>query len=484
MLKRKTILVLIIIIILVIITIQLVSTFKNSKAKSTDYIMTKPISINNTMDITTGNESKQKLTSFIPLSQSEILLGIISYDLNLDDSEEQIHIIRKQNDPAGHIFVLIAAYNQKTKTWFRMMECETLVTQLKTLNLRFQAITSDSIISLICEGLNEKNESTLTIYRIITKPETSTSFTLVQVFSDYGDSVLLESAQKSEGYSIIVSKTIPETPDMILEERWEWDAVLNRYMKKTETTISKNRIINSKIEKLLSSSKEEITQFITGIWYRTAEKKQLYIDFQFTEEKIIFSVDDYSEIYSIDSITMTNRGLYISSINQSIASLKRYTTIEIKTETSIELRMFQNLGVKGDSAIDWNGTYSRFYGTIKTKSFFEQIPKEILLSFNGTYKNDTGLQLVLNNPEYILNKTSNDTDTEHGFFYILLYKNQYILDCIPVNGPGAQRKTFFIKKRIQNKLDSKGTILELVPVKFTLKGPVETAETGIELIRQ
>lgn len=484
MFKRKTILVLIIIVILiVIIAVQLISMFKTSTAKSTDYIMTKPIIINNTIDITTENESKQKLTSFIPLSQSEILLGIISYDLNLDDSEEQIHIVRKQNDPAGHIVLIIAVYNQKTKAWMRLMECETLVTQLKTLNLRFQAITHDSIISLICEGLNEKNESTLTIYRIIAKPETLANFTLVQVFSDYGDSVLLDSTQKSESYSIVVSRTIPETPDMILEERWEWDATPSRYSKKSETIINKDKIINSKIEKLLlSSSKEEIIQYITGIWYRTAEKKQLYIDFQFNEEKVIFSVEDYSEIYSIDSITMTNRGLYISCYNQSIASLKRYITLEIRTETSIELRMFQNLGVKGDSAIDWNGTYSRFFGSFKTKSFFEQLPKEILLSFNGTYKNDTGLQLILNSPEYSLSKAANDT--EHGFFYILLYNNQYILDCVPVNNPNAQRKAFYIKKKIQNKLDSKATILELVPVKITLKGPVETGETVIELSKQ
>lgn len=483
MFKRKTILVLIIIaLLIVIITVQLINMFKTTTAKSTDFIMTKPIPINNSMDITAESESKQKLTSFIPLSQSEILLGIISYDLNLDDSEEQIHIVRKQNDPAGHIVLIIAVYNQKTKSWFRLMECETLVTQLKTLNLRFQAITNDAFISLICEGLNEKNESTLTIYRIIAKPETAANFILVQVFSDYGDSVLLNSAQKTESYFIVVSKTIPETPVMILEERWEWDPAYNRYTKKLETVINKEKIINSKIEKLLSSSKDEITQFITGIWYRLAEKKLLYIDFQFNEEKVIFSVDDYSEIYSIDSITMTNRGLYISCINQSITSLKRYITLEIRTETGIEIHMFQNLGVKGDSAIDWNGTYNRFYGSITSKSIFEQLPKEILLSFNGTYKNDTGLQLVLNAPEYSLSRTAHDV--EHGFFYLLLYKNQYILDCIPVNTTNTQRKAFFIKKKVQNKLDSKSILLELIPIKITLKGPIETGETAIELSKQ
>ncbi|HOT59517.1 MAG TPA: pallilysin-related adhesin [Spirochaetales bacterium] len=483
MFKRKTIIVLVIIVfLLVIISIQLFGIFNTASTKSTDYIMTKPIIINNTMDIATENESKQKLTSLIPLSPSEILLGIISYDLNQDDSEEQIHIVRKQNDPAGHIVLIIAAYNVKTKIWFRLMECETLVTQLKTLNLRFQAITNDSIMSLICEGLNEKNESTLTIYRIIAKPETSANFTLVQVFSDYGDSVAFDTAQSSKDYSIVVSRTVPEAPDTIIEERYEWDFEQSRYAKKLETTIAKDKIINSKIEKLLASTKEEITQFITGIWYRNAEKNQLYIDFQFNEEKIIFSLEDYSEIYSIDSITMTNRGLYISCINQSIASLKRYITLEIRTETSIEVRMFQNLGVKGDSAIDWNGTYSRFYGSTKSKSIFEQLPKEIILSFNGTYKNDTGIQLVLNAPEYSLSKTANDM--EHGFFYILLYKNQYILDCIPVNAQGATRKAFFIKKKIQNKLASKATILELVPIKITLKGPVETGETIIELSKQ
>ena len=482
MVKLRTIFIAVIIFIIIVfaVIINFTNIFKNTSVNNSDFTMVKPIIINNSLDITSEKESEVKLISYIPLAQSEILLGILSYDLNFDDSEEQIHIIRKQNDPTGHLILLIAMYNRKTKSWFRLAECETLVTQLKTLNLRFQSITNDPIMSLICEGLNEKNESTLTIYRIVPQNDTLTNNSLILAFSDYGDSVQLDNTNDSLSYVISVSRLIPENPDSIIEEIWKWDNIHNRYVKNKETIINKDKIINSKIEKLLSSSINEITQFINGIWYKTSEIKPLYIDFQFKENKIVFSLVDYSEIYSIDSITQTSRGLYISCINQSITSLKRYITIEIKSESSIELRIFQNLGVKGESAIDWNGVYTKYYSAVKTQSVFEQPSKEIVSSFNGTYLNDSGIQLILNSPEYQLTQAT--SISEHGYFYILIYNNKYILDCVPTLG--AQRKAYIINKRIQNKLDSKHTSIELIPIKITLSGPVETGENVIELVKQ
>lgn len=470
----------VILVVVFAILFNFTNLFKRSVTNVSEYTMVKPISINNSLDITTENESDVKLTSYIPLAQSEILLGVVSYDLNLDDSEEQIHIIRRQNDPTGHLILLIALYNQKTRSWFRLQECETLVTQVKTMNLRFQSITNDPVMSLICEGLNEKNESTLTIFRILPHDDTLTNNSLILAFSDYGDSVQLDISKDYTNYVISVSRIIPENPDFIIEEIWEWDTAHNRYIKNKETIVTKDKIISAKIEKLLSSSKNEITQFVSGIWYKTTEARPLYIDFQFTEDKIVFSLIDYSEIYSVDSITQTNRGLYIGCINQSISSLKRYITIEIKSENSIELRIFQNLGLKGESAIDWNGVYTKFYASVKAKPIFEQPSKEIVSSFNGTYKNDTGIQLVLNSPEYFISQTTNAV--EHGYFYLLLYNNQYLLDCVPAQG--TQRKAFIIKKRIQNQLYSKNTILELIPIRITLTGPVETGEGILELIKQ
>ena len=476
-------------ILLSLFLIKLLVDANISKKKLSEYSIAKPIVINNVFDSAAETENPQKISSYIPLSPYETLLGITAVDLNLDDSEEQLHVVRKQTDPSGHLFLLVAQYNPKTRTWSRILECETLVTQIKTLNLRIKLITGDNIMSLICEGLNDKNESTISIFRILQSQDAANKLLLQPVFSDFSDSVVLENESNENGKTasdsevISISKNDPDNPEVILEEKWRWDNPTNKYVKYNTQFIQRAKLISSKIAGILNSPTESIFGFVSGIWIKNQNKDSLIIDFQTNENLVVFLMTDYSEIYSIDSVTSTRLGLYISCINQSISTLKRYITLEIKSDNQVELRIFQNINVKGESSVDWNGTYSRYVGNTRNKVVYEPASKETSSAINGTYKDTAAQTLIFNYPSYLIRDASNAI-IEEGFACMYSVQGKSLLDLIPTNNPSRPRRTFMVSTKSVTILNIKKGLLLLQPVKISLTGILETGEASIEYERQ
>ena len=76
-------------------------------------------SIVSTAPDTSDAKAGTKVTSSIALEANETLLDLYSFNLDYDDEEEQILVIRESDDPTGNIRIVLADYSPFGRRWSR-----------------------------------------------------------------------------------------------------------------------------------------------------------------------------------------------------------------------------------------------------------------------------------------------------------------------------------------------------------------------------
>ena len=100
-------------------------------------------------------QRSERLFSAIPLETNETLLDLYSFNLDPDDEEEQILVIRRADDQNGLIRIVVADYSQQSRRWLRTWSGETLATNIKTFQITISDLLGSHEVNIICTGMNE-----------------------------------------------------------------------------------------------------------------------------------------------------------------------------------------------------------------------------------------------------------------------------------------------------------------------------------------
>ncbi len=440
-------------------------------------------------------------TSSIPLEPNETLLDLYSFNLDFDDEEEQILVIRESDDPTGIIKVVLADYSPFSKKWTRSWKGSSLVTKNKTFQVSVNDLIGDHNLNIVCTGMNDSNEQTMTIYWKSQELDQKQGTTFLKVFEQAGSAVIVEEVERPDSYKlgqsnadswpISVWKADAASGNYLdqIKESWRWSFTDKAYILVLTENIPGASIARKKAESILDGTAETFKQFLDGTWYKESidplSPAAQFITFQSRDESLLFSGDGLIEVYGWENSNPTRYGLYIASRNQSVRNLRRLMDIELASADSIQVRVFQDYRIKADISGRWDGRYRKLGAEIATS--FKRSPAMAttgLTDLSGAYESDDGMKLVLEGTTYRIEAVAG---VETGSIAIFTLDGKTILDMrqTPASGGVPSRRSWVAETTIKNEPD--GTMMRrliLQEVKIGILGIEPSQEQPIVFKKQ
>ncbi|MBU0936663.1 MAG: pallilysin-related adhesin [Spirochaetes bacterium] len=449
------------------------------------------LTIGETEDVDSPEEELElALSSAVELKPSETLLDIYSLKFDTHNIEDtQLLVIRDSNDPFGYLRIAAAYFSAASQRWLRSWDGVTLATMLGTFQLRVLDVSGDSVLSLVCSGMNDKNEQTMTVFRQSVIGGVAQDLTFTEVFSGSANNIRLEDTlerpesyklgqSKAAGYEISVWRKDPESANQLdqVKETWSWDDEVEYYVLARTTKIAGNSVQQQEIERILDGSIDTFTAYLSGTWYKEStnplSEEGQFLVFQPEDEAILFATNNSIELMRWETSSLTRYGVYITSRNQAVRNLRRLLNIELSSPSSIEVRILQDMRIKIDINKRWDGQYRKMPPELEEA--FRRSPAMAQLQHNqqleGEYQAANGSSLVLSGSTYTLSSVDG---VEEGSFTVSQLGEASVLQfqAQTLSGTAITRRSSYMLE-ISNQTGSGSTIrtLLLKPVQLSIHG--------------
>jgi hypothetical protein len=100
-----------------------------------------------------------------------------------------------------------------------------------------------------------------------------------------------------------------------------------------------------------------------GLWYFFKSPEgpdpEQYIYFDTLNREIVFYGDETEQIFTWERSNNTRYGVYISTQNQSVTTLKRFIDVELDSLNSLRIRVIEDVSLKIGVSTSWDGAYRK-----------------------------------------------------------------------------------------------------------------------------
>jgi hypothetical protein len=317
---------------------------------------------------TSYDESKSQPLIF--LEEGETFLQAISVDINKDGMADQVCALKNNSD--SNIYLVPGLQNPLTNNYTRLESIRTGVTQTRTLLLYSLDIIGDRTNALICSGMTADNLQLLTVYVPVIGVDGSPSFTSVADLRADGTIDLKEVPRSDaynltltagESYPIYTYSSDPDAPQTLnqIERIYKWDKALKRYEQASESRIEGKKIESKLVKQLQGGNLASFEKFLDGLWYMPSSTSNTtrYLFFNETDNEIIFHNGSTEEVFTRESGTARRYGVYLTTRNKSISSIRRLIDIELTGIDEIKIRVLEDVKLKIGVASDFDGVYRK-----------------------------------------------------------------------------------------------------------------------------
>jgi hypothetical protein len=447
-------------------------------------------------------ESQPSVTH-IPALPNEVILSVSSFNIDQDQSEEQILTVRKTDKTDGKLFIVVADYNEQKKIWIRSWEAETLATKLTTFSIQAKDLVGDRNPCIVCTGMNESGEQTIAIFR-----RASLQSSYAQVLALTADSIQIGESERPEAYqlgqasgeswSIYVYTSDKESNNILdqIKDRYAWDGHKAQYLKMGSERIPGAQVERATISKILTGSEKDFESFLQGIWYESgkspSDTSARLILFDRDSGAISFYRSKSQEVFRWTESHSTRYGLYVRSQNESVDDLVRLMDIELTGSDLVAIRVSEDSQLKMDPDDQWDGTYRKLPRDIaaslpgvgavddgKQNESPDAAARGLaspVLKLEGPYRTPGGIEINFASPRYSMRSPS--APAESGGFELFVLGDDTVLDLIAMRSDGSPstRKTY--KASYSETRSGKDLIRSLV------LSPAKAAIDGLEILHE
>ncbi|HAP44725.1 MAG: hypothetical protein A2087_05770 [Spirochaetes bacterium GWD1_61_31] len=432
-------------------------------------------------------EPATRLSSAVNLRSGETLLDLYSVKLEASGLEDsQLLVVRDANDPFGYLRIIAASYSRLQRQWLRIWEGVTLATKLRTFQLHVVDIIGDHGLSLVCIGMNERNEQTMIIFRQTAGLNQDATYSFTPIFAASADSILIEEVERSESYklgiaseqsfNVAVWRRDQASSNQLdqLKETWRWDEEAQIYNASREERIPGTRIEELLASQILDGTTETFSAFLDGVWYKESadplSAEGLFLVFQADSQTILFATTDSVEVMDWNSSNPTRYGLYLACQNQSVRNLRRLINVELASSSSIDVRVFQDMRIKIDIGRTWNGSYRQLPPDMMTS--LQRLPAMASLLQNrllqGSWQNQDGDQLEFEETGFRLAMNERES---LGVYNLGQLAGGNILNLQTVSDSAAPlRQNYLITIEEVERSGQRLRLLKLQPIDLTIDG--------------
>lgn len=308
------------------------------------------------------------LTSLINLKPDETLIDVISSDFTGDGFEDQVNIVRKAG--LSNLHLIIGVYNSKSEMYERKTDITTPVEQVKTFSCYGLDLTGRNRTALVYQGFDSSGNSILRAYFVIYDEKTA-AYTLQLIADLKSNGAIYVQQEDEERYTgsgnppyviMLYSSDVshPESSDQI-QSLWRWNAGEEKYVLNKQTRIKGSSIKSEELAKIQDGTVKTFADYLGGLWYKTEANGGgiRYVFFDYESSQIIFLLGDEEEVYNWQNSTLHYRGMYISTTNYEIETLKRSVNVSLVDLEQIGLLVHDDVSMVIKEESSWNGDYKK-----------------------------------------------------------------------------------------------------------------------------
>jgi len=359
-----------------------------------------------------------------PLDEEEQIISTLNFDFYNDMTEEQLVAFRSRNEP-GHVSIAYVSYDEQNKSYRRFWNAPTAASMPGTVSMYTLDLLGDRRDCVILTGMNAEGKHTLTAFHKVEKEDHNRPFVKIAEIQVDGSITVQETERplayrqgiaKGQPFTIIAYGRDTASDNMLdrIEIEYTYNPAKQFYEQGRITRVSGSQIEQRRVREILSGQPKVFEEFINDLWYHvspmgTIDKSQ-YLYFDPANREIIFFGEETQQIFSWQSSNSTRYGLYITSQNIAVTTLRRFLDIEMESLDSIRMRVFEDVRLKIGVSASWDGSYRRA-GKVYANDGSPPHPYT-----DASYDSSMGRLRFYPNGDYELNSSDTSSKGRYAFF--------------------------------------------------------------------
>ena len=322
---------------------------------------------------------EETITAKAPLGEGELIISVLNGDFDGGAIEKQFVAYRNMLEMEGPIYITYIDYDEASRNYKRLWSAPTAATGPGTISLYTMDLLGDRSVCVILTGVNGFGEHTITIFRKNPAQPREITATGKELFSKIAElridgTITIKQVERSQAYQMGFGQGVSfdiagygrdfESSNLLdqVEIVYTYNPGNGLYEQSSRTRIPGIQVEQRRVRELLGNYRA-FEEFISGLWYHTTPQgtidKYQYVYFDPPSREIIFYGDETQQIFNWQGSTATRYGLYISSQNIRIPTLRRSIDIEMESLESIRVRVVEDVRLKIGVNAPWDGSYRR-----------------------------------------------------------------------------------------------------------------------------
>ncbi len=384
------------------------------------------------------------VVSFMPLKPDETLLSSMGIDLDGDNLDDEILVVRKAGNP--YLYLIVGLYNPQTTLYDRVSELKTEITQFKSFSYNGMDVTGDHRTALVYQGFTDDGHAVLQMYfcsrRGLTKigDFKSDGTIFIQQYNRTETYELSQSSGRSFPVWTYASDTREGAGSLSqVQTEYEWDEGQQRYVQARQIFVAGKSVAAAELAKIQDGTVETFANYLNGLWYKIDnegdEIRYIFLDYKNSE--VIFLEGDSQEVYNWQNSNLYRNGIYLSTVNASIENLRRRFDISLTGLDEMRVHVYDDVRMRIGADALWNGSYKKMKNanefpaggadTADLDSLRERLEE---IKF---WSAPDGALVSFKNGSYTIN---NETVNESGVYYVSQVADEFV---IQFNSHSAER---------------------------------------------
>jgi hypothetical protein len=390
-----------------------------------------------------------------PLNDGELAISVINIDFDNDAIEEQVVVYRNLSNAENPVSITLLGYDERGRAYRRLWNAPVSATMPGTVSLYTEDLLGDRSFCIIVTGMNAQGEHTMTVFRK-DQEDKSRSFPVIADITMDG-SITVEETERPLAYQQGIARGQPfaisasgrdsESANMLdrVEITYSFLPAQGVYGQSNVTRVPGSQIEARRVKEILNGEPKMFEDFIYDLWYHVSPQgtidRSQYLYFDPERREIIFYGDGTQQVFTWRSSTPQRLGLYISTQNISVTTLRRFLNIEMESLDRIRIRVFEDIRLKLGVSAPWDGSYRRAGSSLR-----QEEEKNFRSYTEAVYDSSMGRLRFHANGEYELSASGTRAKGRYAFFRV---GNHELLELRPernasVNGglQGNDRLTY------------------------------------------
>ncbi|MBR5097066.1 MAG: pallilysin-related adhesin [Treponema sp.] len=308
----------------------------------------------------------QSVVSFMPLKPDETLLSSMGIDLDGDNLDDEILVVKKVGNP--FLYIIIGLYNPQTTLYDRISELKTEVTQFKSFSYNGMDVAGDHRTALVYQGFTDDGNAVLQMYYCSRR-----GLTKIGDFKSDG-TIFIQQYNRTETYELSQSsgRSFPvwtyssDTREGAgslsqVQTEYDWNPDLQRYVQARQIFVAGKNVAAEALAKIQDGTVETFANYLNGLWYKTDNEDDeiRYIFLDYKNSEVIFLEGDSQEVYNWQNSNLYRNGIYLSTVNASIENLRRRFDISLTGLDEMRVHVYDDVRMRIGADALWNGNYKK-----------------------------------------------------------------------------------------------------------------------------